>query len=232
MQKINTSIFIERSIKIHGNKYDYSKSEYTGRPKKLKIICKIHGEFDQSAGHHLQGQGCKKCGLFSMSEKIQKQWDHKDDLFLINNYFTMTAPKLSILLNKTIHEIYHRTKFLKLEKNSKKLNHLYISGRMWSNLISNAKNRNLKIDISPDNIINQYNKQNKKCSLSGIELEFSNNSKLNTASVDRIDSTKGYTIDNIQIVHKLINQSKMDNTDKEFYNICKSVYLNLKNKYE
>lgn len=53
--------FIEKARKVHGNKYDYSKSNYTGRHNKLIITCPIHGDFEQDAGHHLSGSECPKC---------------------------------------------------------------------------------------------------------------------------------------------------------------------------
>lgn len=53
--------FIAQCIKIHGNKYDYSKTVYIGCKNKIKIICPKHGEFEQQALVHLQGCGCKKC---------------------------------------------------------------------------------------------------------------------------------------------------------------------------
>jgi hypothetical protein len=56
-----TSEFIEKSIKIHGNKFDYSKVEYTGSHIKVCIICPVHGEFFQSPTNHLSGYGCLKC---------------------------------------------------------------------------------------------------------------------------------------------------------------------------
>jgi hypothetical protein len=228
---LTTEIFTKKAYLIHGDTYDYSKCKYTGRRFKLKIICKLHGEFEQRAGHHLQGQGCRLCGLVSMSDKI-KTWTDKDDQILIDNYLKIGAPYCAKILNKTLDSIYHRAKLLNLKKNNKKLNHPYISGRIWSNLIANSKNRNLKLKITPDDIYEQYIKQNKKCALSGKIIKFSFNIKINTASVDRINSKKGYTKDNIQIVHKFVNQSKMDFTDKEFYKLCKSIYFNLKDIYE
>ena len=39
--------YFERAAKKHSNKYDYSKSEFQGVDKKIKIICPIHGEFLQ-----------------------------------------------------------------------------------------------------------------------------------------------------------------------------------------
>ncbi len=57
----STSQFIEKAIKKHGNKFDYSKVIYTGSHNKVCIICSEHGEFFQKATNHLTGNGCKKC---------------------------------------------------------------------------------------------------------------------------------------------------------------------------
>lgn len=57
----NASEFIEKSIKAHGNKFDYSKVEYIGSHSKVCIICREHGEFYQSPTNHLSGNGCPKC---------------------------------------------------------------------------------------------------------------------------------------------------------------------------
>jgi hypothetical protein len=59
--KPTTQEFIENSIKIHGNDYDYSKVEYIDNKTKVIIICKIHGEFEQQPSSHLQGNGCIIC---------------------------------------------------------------------------------------------------------------------------------------------------------------------------
>ena len=53
--------FIKKAKLVHGNKYDYSKVEYTGRHEKVCIICPEHGEFWQTPNNHLHGYGCKKC---------------------------------------------------------------------------------------------------------------------------------------------------------------------------
>ena len=59
--KIDTNTFIERARQIHGNKYNYSKVEYTNNKTKVCIICPIHGEFWQKPNDHLSGHGCHKC---------------------------------------------------------------------------------------------------------------------------------------------------------------------------
>lgn len=60
-RKLSREEIIERSNRIHGNRYDYSKFEYAGYDKKSIIICPEHGEFLQTPHHHLAGQGCPYC---------------------------------------------------------------------------------------------------------------------------------------------------------------------------
>lgn len=45
----------------HGDKYDYSKSKYSGERGMVEIICPVHGSFFQAGGSHLSGCGCPKC---------------------------------------------------------------------------------------------------------------------------------------------------------------------------
>lgn len=61
MKKMTQEEFVKRASKMHGNKYDYSKSVYVGAKKKVIITCKLHGDFLQEAWSHLQGFGCSAC---------------------------------------------------------------------------------------------------------------------------------------------------------------------------
>ena len=61
MKKITTQDFIEQAMKIHGNKYDYSKVVYTTAKSKVEIICPVHGIFLQTPASHLSGSGCPYC---------------------------------------------------------------------------------------------------------------------------------------------------------------------------
>ena len=62
-------IFINDAVKVHGDKYDYSKVEYVNWKTKVCIICPEHGEFFQTPNAHLNGQGCPKCGIKSRTEQ-------------------------------------------------------------------------------------------------------------------------------------------------------------------
>lgn len=60
--------FIKKCMNIHDHKYDYSLVEYLGSNKKVKIICKIHGIFNQTPMSHLSGGGCPNCYYQRSSE--------------------------------------------------------------------------------------------------------------------------------------------------------------------
>lgn len=65
-----TEEFIQQAKEIHGNKYDYSLTLYNHSKKKVKIICPIHGIFEQTPNEHLKGHGCPKCAGFHRTTKI------------------------------------------------------------------------------------------------------------------------------------------------------------------
>lgn len=60
-EQSNTEDFIRKAKEIHGDKYDYSKVNYTYNRGKVIIICSEHGEFIQIPHDHLHGSGCSKC---------------------------------------------------------------------------------------------------------------------------------------------------------------------------
>ena len=62
-RKRTTEEFIQEAQKIHGNRYDYSKSIYgKNNLEPIEIICPIHGSFWQTPIHHINSKcGCPKC---------------------------------------------------------------------------------------------------------------------------------------------------------------------------
>lgn len=60
--------FTQKAHSVHSKKYDYSASIYVSSKSRIKIICKIHGVFQQVAGAHLQGRGCRKCAKKKTSD--------------------------------------------------------------------------------------------------------------------------------------------------------------------
>lgn len=62
-KKFTKEDFIKKSKKIHKDKFDYSLVIYKNTRTKVKIICKIHGEFEQTPTAHFVTGGCPKCGV-------------------------------------------------------------------------------------------------------------------------------------------------------------------------
>lgn len=229
MKKVVLSEFLTRAYEIHKDKFDYSNVVCNGWASKIEIICKKHGHFNQGLGDHLQGKQCPKCS----QEERPDIWKNEELDFLINNYQSSGRKFCAKELGKTVRATRAKAGELKLtRKQHPRPKHDNISSEQIGNIFRGAKERNLEFDISLDEIYDKFLSQNKKCALSGIDICFNKNRKKTTASVDRIDSNIGYVLSNIQIVHKEYNRMKTDFQEKEFFEMCKNVYLNLKNKYE
>ena len=107
-----------------------------------------------------------------------------------------------------------------------------ISGSYWSGVVNKAKVRKLPFEITIQDAWNKYIKQEGKCALTGLDIVFEPNSThsnsqdgrvLRTASLDRIKSDEGYTLDNIQWVHKDVNRMKNKFDQEHFITICKLI---------
>lgn len=62
VRRKTTEQFIKDAVSVHGNRYDYSLVDYINSHKKIEIVCKIHGIFQQKPNAHLSGKnGCMKC---------------------------------------------------------------------------------------------------------------------------------------------------------------------------
>lgn len=88
--------------------------------------------------------------------------------------------------------------------------------RYWKNIRQDAKRRNHDFQITKDFAQSLLDKQNNLCVLSGLPISFNEG----TASLDRIDSLKHYTSDNVQWVHRNVNYMKNTMPQSEFLNFC------------
>ena len=58
--KKSLEFYLSKFNEIHGDRYDYSKTVYTNSKTPVVIICKEHGEFEQTLTSHLRSN-CPKC---------------------------------------------------------------------------------------------------------------------------------------------------------------------------
>lgn len=105
--------------------------------------------------------------------------------------------------------------------------HGMLSGVYWNRIVKGAVGRDLPIHISIVDAWNLFVQQDGRCAISGVkinmETDYTRNHALHTASLDRINNSKGYALDNIQWVHKVINIMKRTMDQDEFIEWCKKV---------
>ena len=70
--KLTFEVFEQRAQAKHSEKYTYIPTELVNNRTKVKIICPIHGEFEQRASLHLIGQGCPQCSREAKRIKMAK----------------------------------------------------------------------------------------------------------------------------------------------------------------
>ena len=78
--KYDQETFISKARKVHGDKYDYSNTNYISSKFNVSINCRIHGDFFQRPNAHVSsGQGCPKCGAIKVGSYSQS---NKEDFVL------------------------------------------------------------------------------------------------------------------------------------------------------
>lgn len=109
-----------------------------------------------------------------------------------------------------------------------------ITGAYWNSLVYGAKNRKKDFNLTIEDAQKLLEEQDFKCALTGVKLIMDINltyhlvgpGEKNTGSLDRIDSSKGYTKENVQWVHKDINAMKMNLEESKFKEWCRLVTEN------
>lgn len=100
-----------------------------------------------------------------------------------------------------------------------------ISSAYWFGVVKGAKDRNIEFNLTIEEAWEIFEKQEGKCVFTGKKLKHQrhgvNNSK--NASIDRIDSSKGYSKDNIQWTEARINIMKKQYSNQEFLEIIKEI---------
>lgn len=89
--------------------------------------------------------------------------------------------------------------------------------------------RNIVFNLSKEELWNKYLEQNGICAISGVNIDINSNyskfRKLQTASLDRINNSLGYTLDNVNWIHKTLNPMKNIYSMNKFISLITKVYL-------
>ena len=93
----------------------------------------------------------------------------------------------------------------------------------WFSKYFERKGKKRHGTISLEYVYNLWVKQNKRCSLSGLEIDFVKREDGISASIDRIDSNVDYVEGNIQLVHKNVNLMKNNFDQNYFLDMCQKI---------
>jgi 5-methylcytosine-specific restriction endonuclease McrA len=112
-KKLTTAEVIAKATLVHHDKYNYSLVEYVNSRTKIKIICLIHGIFEQHFNNHLNGHGCKKCGSkgskpLSINEFIEKakiKHNNKYDYSLVEYNHSLIKVKIKCPIHGIFEQI-------------------------------------------------------------------------------------------------------------------------------
>ena len=124
--RLTTEEFIKRSKKIHNDKFDYSLVETNGIYNKVKIICPIHGIFEQILKSHLKGYDCYDCGRLKANKthtlnnekfikKAKEIHGDKYDYSLVE--YKSAKTKVKIICS--IHGVFEQTPTIHTHKTNK-----------------------------------------------------------------------------------------------------------------
>lgn len=100
-----------------------------------------------------------------------------------------------------------------------------ISGAYIYQVKKSAEKRNLFFQITKEEMWKKFLDQDGRCALTGVELLFDSELRKRdgNASLDRVDSSKGYAVDNVQWIHKVVNIMKQDLPEKELIKWCQLI---------
>ena len=234
-----TSCGCKRVKNIIGEKFgkltvlSRAKNKSNRSAARWRCVCECGKEKEIYGSALIQGNstscGCSTRHNFEVGNKFNKLTIIKPNCSR-NKYLNLISECLCECGNKillTNHQIASgKTKScgcLRKDKNHNRFSGLgEIYGEFWGHIKQGAKRRGILFNISIEYVWNLFLKQQRRCAISGLPLKFHSTSTTcdGNASLDRIDSSKGYIIDNVQWVHKDINYMKQDNSDADFIKYC------------
>lgn len=155
------------------------------------------------------------------------KWLKNNILFFDKNFFykkfNLTQKQFQKIQKE--HNIYKRKPYKNMSKD--------IFVRCWKNSLKRKIKFNISLEESYDLLISQQN----KCALSGLNIKIrpkadSQSRVKNSASIDRINSSKGYERNNIFWTHQDINIMRWDLPLNYFLSLCELVYKKINNPIE
>ena len=108
MKKLSTEEFIKRAKETHGDKYDYSITNYINRRTKIKYICPSGHYGEMTWCHFKEGTNCPKCNkIYKGEERIENYLKEKEIEYKTQHIFkdckNVRPLKFDFYLNNLIY---------------------------------------------------------------------------------------------------------------------------------
>ena len=210
---------------------------------KVQCTCSVINEVSDFTLKNGKSNGCRKCINKKMHNKrrnlplVGDRYFNWEVINIIDNSQGKTQ------LNLQCDCGYTTTKELGVHYSSKRCRNCYttlqtgkenhysrkgykdLSSTYWTSLKAGAISRDISFSLNIEEAWELFILQSKKCALTDIDISLTHqySGGEQTASLDRIDSSKGYNKHNVQWVHKTLNYMKWTLTQEEFIHICKLV---------
>jgi len=227
-KNVTTEEFVEKSIKKHGKKYDYKLVDYKNSLEKVKIICDVHGVFEQIPKSHLK-HGCLLCGieinanaLRKSKEQFIKQATHihkyKYDYSKVNYKNAMT--KVEIIC--PIHGVFKQAPNSHLRGDGcSKCGDLMVAEKLAHSKVEFVKLSNNIHDNTYDYSSVEYKNSKTKVKINCLKhgvFEQTPNSHLNGNGCPICKSSKGE-----KMIYKILNNYKINFSTEHKFENCKNV---------
>lgn len=196
----------KKRTELRKQTFIYNKRNYKFTETEFKNLC--HPKINQNNYYKLT---CTYCSNnYYIYKALKEKYKH---------YCSMSCKRANSLKNAV--------SFLPKKEMYSNVKHLcsYEQYKYMSRLLAKARARVKKSKkpclVTLFELIELLYAQSFLCALTKVPLTFiGGNTNKNTASIDRIDSSLGYTKGNIQIVTKVINTSKWDLSNSDFIRLC------------
>jgi len=169
---------------------------------------------------------CRYCGEEKDITAFVKSKQSKTGYRVICKPCLNAQKKIYLDANREQHRQYMRT----YRKTWGKSIHLNIDSRIREIVSSARKRRPFDFSIDCQHVKSLWENQNGLCVYTKLPLTLEAN-QFNTISIDRINSSIGYTKDNTQLVCRAVNEMKMHREESLFIHLCHVVALNNQDKY-
>ncbi len=170
---MTTERFVKRARVVHGDFFNYDKTDYKNAKEPVIITCPIHGDFEQLPHLHLRGEMCPKCRCKSVLE-------NKVRIILTDLNIEFNEQKRFEFLGRQSLDFYLPKYKIGIECQGRQH---FIGSKLWEDLDTIKERDKFKKDI---------------CEKNGIKIIYTIDKKYKNIDSEIYTENNTYNIENIK----------------------------------